>query len=176
MCSSDLDSLADGVARLSAAAYQRASRGQWALRVAVERVMNPDPDVFALSTVDPTLRALVPSARLAESALTATFERSIAAYVHDRQWAVEAVPFLQYTERHRSVASNDTTVTNPEALLLGVGIRRVWGQPTQAPIRFDVSHTVWTRSVPPRWVFTLSTQPWFSLGRRREGARDVNSR
>lgn len=170
------DSLADGVARLSAAIYQRAPRGQWALRLAVERVMNPDPDVFALSTVDPTLRALAPSSRLAESALTATLERSIATYVKDRIWAVEAVPFLQYTERHRSVATSDTTVTNPEAFLVGLGIRRVWGQPTQAPIRFDVSHTVWTRNVQPRWVFTLSTQPWFSPGRRREGARDVNAR
>ena len=170
------DSIADGVARIAAAAYRRAPRGSWALRVAAERVLNPDPDVFALSTVDPTLRALIPGSRLAESAFNVTLERSITAYTKDRRWAVDAVPFVQYTERHRNVASNDTLTTNPEALLLGIGIRRVWGQPSQAPLRFDIAKTVWMRGgVSNRWLFTISTQPWFNISRRRQGGRDLNN-
>ncbi len=171
------DSIADGVARVSAAAYRRATRGSWALRLSAERVLNPDPDVFSLTTVDPTLRALIPGSRLAESALSVTLERAINAYTRDRRWALDAVPFIQFTERHRNVATNDTVVTNPGALLLGVGIRRVWGQPLQSPIRFDIAKTVWrSGNVANRWLFTLSTQPWFSLGRRREGSREVSAR
>ena len=170
------DSVADGVARVAAAAYRRARGGSWALRVAAERVLNPDPDVFALSTVDPTLRALIPSSRLAESAVNITLERSLTVYTRDRRWAVDAVPFLQYTERHRNVATNDTLTTNPEALLIGVGIRRVWGQPSQSPIRFDIAKTIWMRgSVSNRWLFTLTTQPWFNISRRRQGGRDLNN-
>ena len=170
------DSIADGVARIAAAAYRRAPRGSWALRVAAERVLNPDPDVFALSTVDPTLRALIPGSRLAESALNVTLERSINAYTKNRQWAIDAVPFIQYTERHRNVATNDTLTTNPEVVLLGIGVRRVWGQPSQSPIRFDIAKTVWMRgSVSNRWIFTLSTQPWFNPSRRRQGGRDLNN-
>ncbi len=169
-----LDSLANGAVRASMAVYERGFRGIWALRLATERLVNPDPDVYALSTSDPVLRSLAPSTRLAESAITASLERSVTLYSTEGRWAVDAVPFVQYSERHRSVDITLPEPTNPQAVLLGIGWRRVRNQPTQAPLRLDIAKTVWLRGgLPNRWVFVLSTQPWLAQGRNRDGLREI---
>jgi hypothetical protein len=168
------DSLSNGDVRVSATIYQRGRGGIWALRVAGERLINPDPDVYALQTSDPVLRTLAPATRLAESAVTASLERSVSMYSREGRWAVDAVPFVQYSERHRSVDISLNAPTNPQALLLGLGIRHVFNQPTQSAVRFDVAKTVWlSGGLPNRWVFVLSMQPWLASGRNRDGLREI---
>lgn len=168
------DSLSNGALRSTLSVYERGRRGIWALRMASEHLVNPDPDVVVLSTSDPMLRTLSPSSRLAERALTVSLERSVTLLSRDGRWAVDAVPFVQYSQRNRSVDVTKPVPTNPRAVLIGIGWRRVRNQPTQAPWRFDIAKTVWERGgLPNRWVFALSTQPWLALGRAREGLRDI---
>jgi len=168
------DSLSNGTLRASASVFERGLGGIWALRVASERLVNPDPDVYALSTSDPVLRSLAPSTRLAESAVTVSLERSITVYSTEGRWALDAVPFVQYSERHRSVDITLPEPTNPQAMLIGIGWRRVRNQPTQAPLRLDIAKTVWlSGGLPNRWVFVLSTQPWLAFGRNRDGLREI---
>lgn len=167
------DSLFNGALRGSLSLYGRGRRGIWAMRVAGERLANPDPDVVALSSIDPMLHSLSPSTRLAESALMVSLERSVTLLSREGRWAVDAVPFVQYSQRNGSVNMALPSPTNPRALLVGIGWRRVRSQPTQAPLRFDIAKTVWEGGgLPNRWVFVLSTQPWVALGRNRDGMRE----
>ena len=48
----------NGTIRTSLALIRKATKGMWILRAGWEHIYNPDPDVFALSTVDPMLRTL----------------------------------------------------------------------------------------------------------------------
>jgi hypothetical protein len=167
------DSVSNGKLRLQAALYQRARRGMWILRVANERVYNPDPDVFALSTFDPMLRSLTPNARLAESALTIMAERAVHLYATEGRWAIDGSLFSAYTERHRSVDMTGDVTTNPQAVIVGIGFRQVRNQPTQSPLSLSIGHTVWRNSsLPNRWVISFSTVPWLNSGRFRDGLRE----
>ena len=168
------DSLSNGTIRAAGSIYQHGRGGIWALRVSFERLQNPDPDVYALSMVDPVLRSLAPTTRLAESALTASLERSFTMYSREGRWAADAVPFIQFSERHRSVDVSNASPTNPQALLVGLGFRHLFNQPTQATVRFDIAKTVWSAGgLSNRWVFVLSTQPWLANGRVRDGLREA---
>lgn len=167
------DSLFNGALRGSLSLYGHGRRGIWAMRMAGEQLANPDPDVVALSTIDPMLHSLAPSTRLAESAVMVSLERSVTLLSREGRWAVDAVPFVQYSQRNRSVNLALAGPTYPRVLLVGIGWRRVRSQPTQAPLRFDIAKTVWeSGGLPNRWVFVLSTQPWVALGRNRDGMRE----
>ena len=168
------DSLFNGSLRLAVATYQRARRGTWSVRAAVERLQNPDPDVVALATADPLLRALAPDSRLAERALSVNVERSVHIKAVDRRWVADAAIFATYTEHRRSVGPDVSSPLNPSALILGLGLRRILNQPTQAPLRLDIGRAVWRSSrLPDRWIVVLSTVPWITAGRMRDGLRDV---
>ena len=82
------DSVSNGNLRVAAAVYDHAWRGIWLLRGSFERLYNPDPDVFALTTVDPFLRTLAPNSRLAEIASSVTLERSVHLYSSAGLWAL----------------------------------------------------------------------------------------
>ncbi len=168
------DSLANGELRGSVAVYQRARRGIWIVRLAAEHLFNPDPDVFALSTIDPTLRSLAPNSRLAESAISATIERSMHLYSREGRWAIDGAVFTGYSERHRSVDGVTGDVLNLQAVIVGIGVRQVRNQPTQAPVRIDIGRAIWrSRGLPDRWIVVLTTTPWISSGRTRDGLREA---
>lgn len=168
------DSLFNGSLRFKAATYVSARRGIWSARVALERLYNPDPDVFALSTSDPMLRTLAPDSRLAESALNVNLERSIHLKTVDRRWVADAALFATYSERARTVGPSAPLPQRPSAVILGIGLRRVLNQPTQAPLRLDIGRAIWRSSrLPDRWIIVLSTVPWINSGRMRDGLQDV---
>ena len=58
----------NGTLRTALTVIANARRGMWIFRGGWEHIYNPDPDVFALSTIDPLLRLLAPASRLAEQA------------------------------------------------------------------------------------------------------------
>jgi hypothetical protein len=167
------DSLSNGSLRMAAAIFQRARRGMWIVRAASERIYNPDPDVFALSTADPMLRLLAPKSRLAESALNLGAERAVHLRTQENRWVLDGALFATYSERHRSVDQSLAEVQNPRAIIVGIGLRQVRNQPTQAPLRLDIARAVWrSSSLPDRWIVVLSTVPWLNGGRMRDGVRD----
>jgi hypothetical protein len=168
------DSVSNGRLRLAAAIFHRARRGLWILRVANERVYNPDPDVFALSILDPMLRAITANSRLAETALTITAERSLHLYSTEGRWALDGALFTTYSERHNSLDNTSGKATNQEAIIVGIGFRHVRNQPTQPLLAIDIGKTVWRNSsLPNRWIISFSTVPWLNAGRFRDGVREV---
>ena len=167
------DSLSNGSLRLVGVLYQRAARGFWVFRASSDRLYNPDPDVFALATIDPMLRTLAPLSRLAESALSVSAERSLHLYSREGRWAVDGALFAGYSERHRSVDGTLESLPDAQAVTFGIGLREIRSQPNEAPLRLDIGHAVWrSRGLPSRWMVSLSTALWINSGRVRDGARE----
>ena len=167
------DSVSNGNIRFSGAVYDRAWKGMWLLRGTYERLFNPDPDVFALTTVDPFLRTLAPNSRLAETASSITLERSFTLYSTEGRWALNGALFGTYVDRQRLINSTTLTETNLHPTILGLGLRRILYHPTQAPVRLDIARAIFhSTTIPDRWLFVLSSAPWISVDRGRAGARD----
>jgi hypothetical protein len=169
------DSVSNGALRLAGAIYRNAKHGMWIVRGASERIYNPDPDVFALSTTDPMLRSLAPNAgRLAESALLVSVERAFHLYEYQGRWGLDGALFASYSQRHGNIDPNADDPHNLFAWILGAGLRRVRNQATQPPLRIDVGRAV-SRSalLGDRWIVVISTVPWINAGRQRDGLRDT---
>lgn len=167
------DSVQNGTLRTSVALFQKARRGLWIFRGAWERIYNPDPDVFALSTIDPLLRLLAPASRLAERALSLTAERSIHMYSKEGRWVLDGALWAAFSDRERSFNGVSPFPSDYRAVIVGVGIRQVRNQPTQSPIRLDIGRAVWRSGLPSRWIVALSTIPWINAGRNRDGLREA---
>jgi hypothetical protein len=167
------DSVQNGTLRTSMALFRKANRGLWIFRGSWERIYSPDPDVFALSTVDPLLRLLAPSSRLAERALSVTAERSMHLYSKEGRWAVDGALWAAFSDRERSFDGEAMDPSNYRAVIVGIGFRQIRDQPTQAPIRLDIGRAVWRSGLPSRWIVALSTVPWINVGRTRDGLREA---
>jgi hypothetical protein len=168
------DSLQNGTVRTSIAVIRKARNGLWVLRGGWEHIYNPDPDVFALSTVDPLLKLLAPASRLAEQALNVTLERSMHMYAKEGRWVLDGAGFVALSDRHRSFDGVALEPMNYRAVIVGIGVRQVRDQPTQAPIRLDIGRAAWrSAGLPNRWIVTLSTLAWLNAGRMRDGLREA---
>jgi hypothetical protein len=167
------DSVSNGTTRLAVGMFSRANPGYWALRLVNERIYNPDPDVFALSTLDPLLRSLAPTARLSEWATSATLERAVPLYSSSGVWALDGALFATAGDRHNIASAATTPERNTRSLIIGFGLRRVLAQPTQAPIRIDFGRGIYRSSlIPDRWVFAVTAAPWQNDLRGRVGGRE----
>ena len=169
------DSVSNGTLRLAGALYRNAAHGMWIVRGASERIYNPDPDVFALSTTDPMLRSLAPYAgRLAESALLISVERAFHLYEYEGRWGLDGALFASYSQRHGNIDPKADDPQHLYAWILGVGLRRVSNQAMRSPLRIDVGRAV-SRSalLRDRWIVVVSAVPWISLGRQRDGLREA---
>ena len=168
------DSVQNGTLRASMTVIRKAATGLWIFRGGWEHIYNPDPDVFALSTIDPLLRLLAPTSRLAEQALNVTAERSLHLYTKEGRWVLDGALFASLSDRRRSFDGITTDPSNYRAVIVGIGFRQVRDQPTQAPIRLDIGRAVWrSQGLPNRWIVTLSTVPWINAGRTRDGLREA---
>lgn len=167
------DSVQNGTLRTSVALFQKAKGGLWIFRGAWERIFNPDPDVFALSTIDPLLRLLAPASRLAERALSLTAERSLHMYSKEGRWVLDGALWAAFSDRERSFDGVTLNPSDYRAVIVGIGIRQVRNQPTQSPIRLDIGRAVWRSGLPSRWIVSLNTIPWINAGRSRDGLREA---
>ncbi len=168
------DSVQNGTLRTSMTLIHKAAKGMWIVRGGWEHIYSPDPDVFALSTVDPLLRLLAPASRLAEQALNITTERSMHLYAKEGHWVIDGAGFVSLSDRRRSFDGIATDPMNYRAVIVGIGFRQIRDQPTQAPIRLDIGRAVWrSQGLPNRWIVTLSTVPWINAGRNRDGLREA---
>jgi hypothetical protein len=168
------DSVQNGTLRTAVNVIRKAPRGMWILRGAWEHIYNPDPDVFALSTVDPLLRLLAPSSRLAEQATTVSAERSLHMYSSEGRWVLDGALWASLSDRRRSFDGVALDPSNYRAVIVGFGFRQIRNQPTQAPIRLDIGRAVWrSQGLPNRWIVMLSTVPWINAGRTRDGLREA---
>ncbi len=168
------DSVQNGTLRTSIAMIRKAPRGLWILRTSWEHIYNPDPDVFALSTIDPLLRLLAPASRLAEQALNVTGERSLHLYSKAGRWVLDGAVWAALSDRRHSFDGVTMDPENFRAFIVGIGLRQVRDQPSQAPIRLDLGRAVWrSQGLPNRWIAMLSTVAWINAGRNRDGLREA---
>lgn len=171
----NVDSVSNGTLRLAGGFYRRTTNGMWIVRLASERIYNPDPDVFALSTTDPMLRSLASGAgRLAESGLLASIERAFHLYEYEGRWGMDGALFASFSERHGNIDPKADDPHNLYAAIIGVGLRRVGSQLTQSPLRIDLGRAI-SRSplLHDRWIVVFSTAPWINAGRKRDGVREA---
>jgi hypothetical protein len=168
------DSVQNGTIRTSLSLIRKATKGMWILRGGWEHIYNPDPDVFALSTIDPLLRLLAPSSRLAEQATSLSAERSMHMYSSEGRWVLDGALWASLSDRRRSFDGIAADPENFRAVIVGIGFRQIRNQPTQAPIRLDIGRAVWrSQGLPNRWIVMLSTVPWINAGRTRDGLREA---
>jgi len=82
--------------------------------------------------------------------------------------------FPGYSSRHRSIDGTLMSLPDAQAVTVGIGLRQIRSQPTEAPLRLDIGHAVWrSRGLPSRWMVSLSTALWINSGRVRDGAREL---
>ncbi len=168
------DSVQNGTLRTALTVITKAQRGMWIFRGGWEHIYNPDPDVFALSTVDPLLRLLAPASRLAEQATSVSAERSLHMYSSEGRWVLDGALWASLSDRRRSFDGIALDPANYRAVIVGIGFRQIRNQPTQAPIRLDIGRAVWrSQGLPNRWIVMLSTVPWINAGRTRDGLKEA---
>lgn len=168
------DSVTNGVVRLAVTAHQRAPGGFWTFRMAHERLIRPDPDVFTLQGLDPLARSLTPSSRLSEWATVATVERSRVLFSSGGVWSLHGAAFVTGVDRHNTVSDVHDPLWSSRSVIVGLGLRRFFAQPTQAPLRVDLGRGISRSSrIPDRWVMAVTVSPWLNSLRGRGGARDT---
>jgi hypothetical protein len=87
---------------------------------------------------------------------------------------VDGTFFAGYSARHRSIDGTLMSLPDAQAVTVGIGLRQIRSQPTEAPLRLDIGHAVWrSRGLPSRWMVSLSTALWINSGRVRDGAREL---
>ena len=157
-----------GSTRAAFSLFKQAPRGMWMLRLAGEQLTDPDPDVRALATIDPTLRALPQRSRLAESALAASLERSAHLVPLTRGYVIDGALFGALSSRWDPAASKSDRVSLG---VVGAGFRLTPTRLGRASVRFDVGYPVIASpGVARRLFFGVTLSPWIEAGRSRAGA------
>lgn len=179
-----------GALRGSVALVAPASHGLWSSRVSAEELVDPDPDVRSLAMAEPALRAIPPSSRLAQNAMSASLERSVHLIGAHRGYALDAALFGAGSMRWDRAAPllplagsrappRGTAGLPPvryggaERLYVGtvgVGLRLVPVRFGRATLRLDVGlPVIGSPQVSGRPYVGFSITPAFGSGRHRDG-------
>jgi hypothetical protein len=179
-----------GDARMTASTVRAAVTGTgrngsttWVGRLGGERLIDPDPDVRALMSVDPLVRALPIGAGLAAGAAVASFEVRRPVGLQTRTRQLEAALFGGATARWDAAHSEDirpghSLFAVPRdssepgerlgAGILGIGLRVVPRRTPGATVRLDLGYPVLrTPGVARRPFVAFSVMPWLTSGRQR---------
>lgn len=149
--------------------YTRPGAALYTVHVAVEKLVNPDPDVRALETYDPTL-ALIPTVyRLSENAAAAEIERATHVRSPVHAFNIDAAIFSAASYRTASALSQRDHFG---VAAVGAGLRLVPGAQGSGSLRLDVLYPV-LRSPQARHglTFAVSITPWLQSNRQREDPR-----
>ncbi|HEY8310911.1 MAG TPA: hypothetical protein VIG47_10165, partial [Gemmatimonadaceae bacterium] len=115
--------------------YTRRGGALYTVHFAAEKLVNPDPDVRALETYDPTL-SLIPSVyRLSENAAAAEFERATHLHSPIRAFNVDAAIFTAASYRTASALSQHDHFG---VAAVGAGLRLIPGSQGSGSLRLDV--------------------------------------
>ncbi len=157
----------DGSVRGAFSLLREAPRGMWTARLAGEQLTDPDPDVRALATMDPTVRALPQRSRLAESAVAASLERSLHLFGLTRGYVVDGSLFSALSTRWDPAAPGADRIS---LAAIGAGFRLTPTRLGRASVRLDIGYpVVASRGVSRRVFFGFTLAPWIEAGRSRSG-------
>ena len=151
--------------RASLAWRSVAPRGFWGAQLAVERLVNPDPDLHVLDADELTLRALPDRAQLAEGGLSASLDREVRLHRLSRSWWLDGALFAASSMRWDPADGRAETAS---AALLGVGLRLAPTRLGRATARLDIGWPVWRAADAPRGLaIGIAVSPWLEQGRGR---------
>lgn len=156
-----------GTARASLTGYRQARRGTWMVQLAAEREFDPDPDVRALASFDPTLPLFPKETRFADAAVAATAERDVRLFSVSRSWAVDGALFTA-ASMHEDPTSSDAP--RLWAGVVGMGVRLAPRRAGRGTARLDVGYPVVRSAALRRGVYVgMSIMPWLGAIRDRDG-------
>jgi hypothetical protein len=149
--------------------YTRHGGTLYTVHVAAEKLVNPDPDVRALETYDPTL-SLIPSVyRLSENAAATEFERATHVHSPIRAFNIDAAVFTAASYRTASALSQHDHFG---VAAIGAGLRLIPGSQGSGSLRLDVLYPVFKSPQTRRGItFAASITPWLQSNRQREDPR-----
>lgn len=157
-----------GSVRLALGADAPAARGRWTARFAAEQLSDPDPDVRALASVDPTLAALPQRARLAETALATSVERDVHLRRITSGYTLDVGGFGAASMRWDPAAGGE----RPSLGTIGAGLRLTPSRMGMARIGIDVGYPLLrSAGVPARPFAAFTVSPWLDANRMRDGRR-----
>ena len=150
--------------------YARHGSALYSVHLAGEKLVNPDPDVRALATYDPTL-PLVPTVyRLSENAVSAEFERATHIPSPTRAVNLDAALFTASSYRYASAVSQNDHYT---VVALGAGLRVLTGSQGSGALRLDALYPVFRSPGGSHGItLALSIAPWLQANRQREDPRN----
>ena len=154
--------------RAAVSAAHAAPKGVWEMTFAAEHLTDPDPDVRALTIFDRTLAFVPHGARLAESALTMSVDRTRHLHPVGSSLELDGSLFGAFSKRWDLAASTSGS-ENVTVGVVGLGLGLSPRKPGRATIRLDygvpITATPGVRRS-PRFCITLT--PWLENGRHRE--------
>jgi hypothetical protein len=139
----------------------------WRLSIAGEQLKNPDPDVRALGIYDRALAFVPKRARLAESALSVSLERTR----HLKSFGSQELDASIFGAASRRWDPASTANTSEDFMVgvAGLGLALVPKRPGAATVRLDYGFPVTATpgfKRPSR--FSITILPWLENSRRRE--------
>jgi hypothetical protein len=159
----------DASVRGAFSTYDNTLVGVRSFHLVAEKLVNPDPDVRALSNLDISAYAVKDEYRLAEEAYAAELQQSLHVRDLTKSFALDAGFFAAGSLRRKSPFSQSDHVT---VVTLGTGLRLVPTIPGSGTVRFDVLfpviHSMGALGKP---VFAVSLSPWLEASRHREDPR-----
>lgn len=151
------------------AAYVHAGATVFSLHGAAEKVVNPDPDMRALATFDPTLALLPQAYRLSENALAGELEATHPLRSIGRLADLQGAIFTAGSLRTASALSQSDHIG---VAAIGAGLRVVPLAQGSGTLRLDVLYPVAAnRNARHGATVAVSVAPWLQANRQREDPR-----
>lgn len=149
--------------------YARNGATLYSAHLGAEKLVNPDPDVRALQTYDPTLPVIPDVYRLSENAIEAEFERSDHVRSPISAFNVDAAVFTAGSYRTASALSQHDHFG---VAVVGAGLRLLPASQGSGALRIDLMYPAF-KSPGTRSGVTLavSVAAWLQANRQREDPR-----
>ena len=143
--------------------------GAWEIRLAAERLYDPDPTVRALRSIDPIGALLPRAAQLAKAAASISAERDIRLWDVMGASELDAGFFGAFARRWDPAGLADADMA---ASMIGMGLRLAPSRTPGATFRLDVAYPVGYRTgVRARPLLALSLTPWLTAGHQRDSVQ-----
>lgn len=149
--------------------YARRGGTLYSLHGAAEKLVNPDPDLRALETFDPTISLIPTPYRLSENAFAGGFEG--ARHIHSpvRAVGLDGAVFMATSLRTASALSQRDHFG---VVAVGTGLRVIPTGTGSGSLRLDLLYPVLkSPGVRRRPSFAVSVTPWLQSNRAREDPR-----
>jgi len=156
--------------RGSATAFRGAAGGHWTARLGAERILAPDPDIWALSLFDPTLPAVPDPLRLANSVFSASLERTVRLGPKAGSWGF-GLGFYGAASARMGPERESSELVGIG--VVGAGLRLLPSRSGRSVVRLDLGIPfAKAGTTASEYVVSVSIDPFLGGLRQRQGRRE----